>query len=71
MIIEGIVPENMKQWIDNADYESLLRKWRHAPSGDPYFQGTTGQYYSGVMARKRAEVGNDEHVRASKSIGWD
>lgn len=57
-------------WIDNASYEELLRKWRYAPAGDPMFQGETGQYYSEVMAKKRDEVGNAEHVRASKSIGW-
>ena len=59
-----------KQWIDSASYESLLSKWRFASVGDPMFQGDTGTYYAEVMARKREEVGNAEHVRASKSIGW-
>ena len=62
--------EEMKEWIDNASYEQLLSKWRTAPSGNPFFQGEIGEYYSKVMAEKRAEVGNAEHVRASKSIGW-
>jgi len=63
--------EGMKGWIDNADYESLLSKWRSAPAGSPWFQGELGDYYSMVMAEKREQVGNAEHVRASKSIGWD
>lgn len=61
----------MKAWIDNASYESLLKKWRFAPAGDEFFQGEIGNYYSTVMFRKRDEVGNSEHVRASKSIGWE
>ena len=64
------MPEEMKKWIDNASYEQLLSKWRNAPSGNPFFQDEVGQYYSKVMAEKKAEVGNGEHVRASKSIGW-
>jgi len=62
--------EGMRKWIDEADYESLLSRWRNAPVGDPIFQGEMGDYYSKKMAEKRAEVGNDAHVRASKSIGW-
>jgi len=61
--------EDMKKWIDNASYESLLSKWRNAPIGSPWFQGEVGQYYAKVMAEKRSQVGNAEHVRASKSIG--
>ena len=64
-------PEDMRKWIDTCSYETLLRKWRHAPSGDPYFEGEVGRYFSDAMARRRREVGNDEHARASKSIGWD
>lgn len=62
--------EEMKEWIDAASYEQLLSKWRNAPAGNPFFQGEIGQYYSRVMAEKRDEVGNAEHVRVSKSIGW-
>ncbi len=59
-----------KAWIDRADYEALLRRWRNAPVGDPIFQGELGHYYQDAMARKRAETG-DGGVSASKSIGWD
>jgi len=62
--------QEMKQWIDNASYEQLLSRWRFAPIGDLMFQGEIGDYYAEVMKRKRAKVGNEEHVRASKSIGW-
>ena len=57
----------MKRWIDDASYEELLRKWRFASAGDPYFQGESGIYYSNVMAQKRMAV---DHVAASKRIGW-
>jgi len=62
--------EQMKDEIDKMDYESMLRRWRSAPTGDPFFQGDTGDYYSKVMAEKRSEVGSDAHVSVSKSIGW-
>jgi len=62
--------KKMKQWIDSASYEELLRKWRFEPPGSPWFQGEIGDYYSKHMATKRDEIGNGEHVRASKSIGW-
>jgi hypothetical protein len=64
------IPQELKDWIDNASYEQLLFKWRFAPAGSPYFQGATGDYYSKVLAQKRDEVGQDEHIRTSKSIGW-
>ena len=60
-----------KQWIDSASYEQLLRRWRESPIGSDQFNGDTGEYYSKIMAEKREQVGDDEHVRASKSIGWD
>ena len=63
--------EEMKNWIDTASYEDLLRKNRFAPAGDPFFQGEVGDYFLKIMAAKRYEVGDGEHVRASKRIGWD
>jgi hypothetical protein len=61
----------MRAWIDNASYEDLLRKWRFAPSGDPFFAGAMGDYYQKRMADKRAEVGDAAHTSASKRIGWE
>jgi len=63
--------EEMKAWIDNASYEELLSKWRFESVESPWFQGKLGDYYKARMAEKRKEVGNAEHVRASKAIGWD
>ena len=62
--------QGMKAWIDGATYEQLLRRWRFAAAGDPFFQGDVGVYYKEAMAEKRVQVGNAEHVAASKSIGW-
>lgn len=61
----------LKQEIDAMDYESMLRKWRYASLGSPYFQGEIGAYYSKRMAEKRTDVGDAAHTAASKSIGWD
>lgn len=65
-----MIIENMKEWIDNASYEALLSHWRFAPVGDLFFAGEVGDYYSNVMSNKRKEVGDEEHVRISKRIGW-
>jgi len=65
-----MIPIEMKAWIDEADYESLLERWRNEPSGSPWFQGDVGAYYAEVM-KKREEVGPGGHVRASKNIGWE
>jgi hypothetical protein len=61
----------MKEWIGNATYQQLLEKWRFAPIGSPWFQREIGDYYSIKMAEKRKEVGNAEHTKTSKRIGWD
>jgi hypothetical protein len=66
-----LTPEN-KEYIDNLSYESLLRSWRHTPAGSPWFQGETGKYWGERMAELRNKPGgNESHVRASKSIGWE
>ena len=63
--------EKQKEWIDNASYEDLLRRWRFAPPRDTIFQGESGQYYTVKIEAKRIEVGNAAHVAASKKIGWE
>lgn len=60
----------MREWIDNADYHSLLARWRNAPSGSPWFQGEIGEYYTEAMKRKQADTPHTEQVAASKAIGW-
>jgi len=64
-------PEEMKKWIDGASYKQLLSRWRFASAGDPFFMGEMGEYYQRKMAEKEVEVGQEGHVRASKSIGWE
>jgi hypothetical protein len=66
------VPQDMKDWIDNASYESMLYRWRFSPadSSSPWFQGEVGEYYAQVMFKKRD---NDQYgaVLASKRVGWE
>jgi len=60
-----------KTIIDNMSYEDLLRKWRFASSGDPWFQGETGNYWGSRMNELRDSPGGQEkHVAISKAIGW-
>ena len=63
-----LTPEN-KAHIDNLSYEGLLSRWRFAPVGDPWFQDETGEYWGKRMKELRDTGAN--HVRASKTIGWD
>ena len=37
--------EEMRDWIDHQPCSELLRWWRFAPTGDPFFQGETGKHY--------------------------
>jgi hypothetical protein len=62
--------KEQKDWIDNASYEQLLRKWRFAPLGDKMFQGVVGDYYAMVMSKKRSED-EDAAIQSSKRIGWE
>lgn len=64
--------EESKRSIDARSYESLLEKWRFSPSGDPWFEGETGDYWGKRMVELRSlPGGNSEHATASKSIGWE
>ena len=66
-----LTPEN-KDHIDSLSYEALLSHVRFAPEGDPWFRGETGAYWNDRMRELRlCPGGQAEHVRASKSIGWD
>lgn len=61
--------EANKKHIDSLSYEALLSRWRFAEAGDPWFEGETGHYWSEKMSEARqAPGGNDEHIRASKSL---
>jgi hypothetical protein len=65
-----MINENLKQKIDAMDYHSMLQLWRTSPLGNPLFEGDVGIYYAEVMKKKHNEIGQDEHVRISKIIGW-
>ena len=59
-----------KEYIDSMNYESLLSQWRNTPSGSPWFQGATGEYWWERMSELKSQPGgNGRHVAASKSIG--
>lgn len=65
-----MTPEQ-RAWIDGASYEELLYKHRHEPTGSPWFIGETGIHFEATLLDKRAAVGVDGHVAASKSVGWE
>lgn len=58
-----------EQWIENATYEEMLRRWRFAPIGDPAFRGDTGKLFSKVLFEKRDKLSPDEQAQASKNVG--
>jgi hypothetical protein len=59
-----------KKLIDQMPYTEMFSKWRFAPVGDPMFQGEVGDYFAKVMKDKRIQVGDAEHTRISKQLGW-
>lgn len=59
-----------RNWIDNANYYELLKRWRFSEN-DCIFIGSTGQYYHKIMNQKCNALDNSERVRISKLIGWD
>lgn len=65
--------QNQKKWIDGASYEQLMRRWRFAVPDDPMFIASTEVfgYYKKNMSEKRRKIGEHEHARISKKIGWD
>ena len=66
--MSGLTPE-IKAMIDGWSYQSLLRRWRFTPIGDPLFQGESGIYFSNVI-KKRRVADPKAAVKASKKIGW-
>ena len=47
--------DELKNQIDSYDYLQLLASWRHAPVGDPRFQGDAGDYYRKRMQYMRLQ----------------
>lgn len=49
--------EAQKRWIDNAPYDTLIRKWKNDTLGaDDIFRGESGVYYLMVMYNKREVI---------------
>lgn len=69
---DGTMMTDDKREIDSMSYEDMLRRQRTAPSGHRFFVANTevAQYFSDRMRLLRSEVGEIEHVRISKKIGW-
>ncbi len=63
-----LTPER-KEIIDSKSYVELLRPWRFAKAGDPWFQGETGEYWKNRIALLQSKD-PAAHVKASKAIGW-
>lgn len=62
--------EEMKKRIDEMDYDEMLRLWRCAPAGHPYFRrDMMGDYFSKAMEKRKKSISNAEHVEASIAIG--
>lgn len=63
--------EELKKEIDEMSYEELLRNWRFAPTGSPYFSSEVWEHYAKVMEKQRKKIGPAAHIAASKAIGWE
>lgn len=65
------ITEENKAHIDSLSYEELLRHYRFAETGDPWFQKEIGAYWLKRMQELRSQPNGDAiHIAASKSIGW-
>ena len=62
--------EEMKEWINGADYEQLLLRWRDSSRDDPFFHNEIGDYYFKKIIDKREEVGEAEHKRVFDLLAW-
>jgi hypothetical protein len=61
--------EENKAHIDSLSHYTLLERIRFAPSGNPWMQGETGDYWITRREEKRAE-NPGAAVRDSKTLGW-
>ena len=65
----NLTPE-LKTQIDGMSIMTLLSKIRFSPCGDPLFQDESGDYCMKRYAELR-DKNPDEHVAASKTLGWE
>jgi len=61
--------EEKHEWILNATYEELLKRWRNSPVGDKMFKNDDG-FYKLTMDSKKNHLYPGEAVRISKKIGF-
>ena len=62
--------EEHKQFIENADYKTLLKRWRFGGLDDEIFLGNTGKAFSDALNARKSEMMAIEAVQISKDIGW-
>jgi hypothetical protein len=65
-----MILQYIKNKIDEMNYAEMLSKWRFSPSGNPMFEGETGDYFRQSMNEKKEKLAPGEHVAISKAIGW-
>ncbi len=63
-----LTPE-LKAQIDAKTHYELLDRWRFAPTGDPVFQGESGDYWGERMAELRSK-NPGQAVADSKALSF-
>lgn len=69
-IKEASESDELLDWIDQASYEDLLRKWRFAPVADLLFVGAVGVHFVKVFEGKKKSLPSNVQVAISKKVGW-
>lgn len=59
--------EELKEKIDRMSYKEMLTLYRFTPSGDPLFEGASGDYF---LIRKKEKAEKVDVVAISKEVGW-
>ncbi len=62
--------QEMKDWIDGANYRQLLCKIRFEPANSKWFDGKIGNYFYIRFSRVKSQTSTEDRVSASKSMGW-
>ena len=65
-----LTKEERLAWIEGANYQELLAKWRFEPIGSPWFEGEVGAAYTKAIGVRRDQITGPEAVAASKAVGW-
>lgn len=64
--------EQMFDWIDNASYYDLKRKWKFDSVGSPWFaHGEMGNYFEQVMKNKRKALSDEELYEVNQRLKHD